>query len=141
MINFPIALHLYITHLIVSYVHCRLYKWLAFGTFFWMVICNLCIKTFWMTEIRSENSLPQLEFSNLTGYYQGWYQFDALSYPLIDNSHTTPEQWWILVGHVNNIPIMQLWGGIPRNTRSTSYVLSLTECEWELQNDALWETL
>ena len=49
---------------------------------------------------------------------KSWYQFNAFSYPLIDNSYTTPE-------HVNNIPIMQLWGGIPRNTQSKSYVLSL----------------
>ena len=32
------------------------------------------------------------------------------------------------VGHVNNIPTMQLFAGTSRNTQSTSYMLSLTEC-------------
>ena len=44
------------------------------------------------------------------------------------------------IGHVNNIPTMQNFTGISRNTRSKSYVLSLTECVWEFQNNALWDT-
>ena len=47
-----------------------------------------------------------------------------------------------LVGilHVNNIPTMQFFTGISRNTQSKSYMLSLTECVWEFQNNALWDT-
>ena len=45
------------------------------------------------------------------------------------------------IGHVNNIPTMQFFTGIPRITQSNSYMLSLTECCWEFQNDALWDTL
>ena len=36
-----------------------------------------------------------------------------------------------------NIPTMQFFTGISRNTRSQSFVLALTECVWEIQNDAL----
>ena len=43
------------------------------------------------------------------------------------------------IGHVNNIPTMQLFTGIPRNTQSKSYMLSLTECVWEFPNNALWD--
>ena len=43
------------------------------------------------------------------------------------------------IGHVNNIPTMQLFTGIPRNTQSKSYMLSLTECVWEFPNAALWD--
>ena len=46
-----------------------------------------------------------------------------------------------LIGHVNNIPIMQFFTGITRNTQPKSYMLSLTECVWDFQNNALWETL
>ena len=34
----------------------------------------------------------------------------------------------------NNIPTMQFFTGISRNTQSKSYMLSLTECVWEFQN-------
>ena len=44
------------------------------------------------------------------------------------------------IGHVNNIPTMQLFTGIPRNTQSKCYMLSLTECVWEFRNNALWDT-
>ena len=44
------------------------------------------------------------------------------------------------IGHVNNIPTMQLITGISRNTQSKSYMLSLTECDWEFRNNALWDT-
>ena len=36
---------------------------------------------------------------------------------------------------------MQFWTGISWNTQSESYKLSLTECAWEFQNIALWDTL
>ena len=46
-----------------------------------------------------------------------------------------------LIGHVNNIPTMQFFIGISRNTQSKSYMLSLmTECVWEFRNIALWDT-
>ena len=35
---------------------------------------------------------------------------------------------------------MQYFTGISRNAQSKSYMLSLTECVWELQNNALWDT-
>ena len=39
----------------------------------------------------------------------------------------------ILIGRVNNIPTMQFFTGISRNTQSKSYMLSLTECVWDFQ--------
>ena len=35
---------------------------------------------------------------------------------------------------------MQSFTGISRNTESTSHMLSLTERDWEFQNNALWDT-
>ena len=35
---------------------------------------------------------------------------------------------------------MQLFIGISRNSQSKSYMLSLTECVWDFQNNALWDT-
>ena len=46
----------------------------------------------------------------------------------------------LIMGHVNNIPTMQLFIGISRNTQSKSYMLSLTGCVWDFQNNALWDT-
>ena len=43
------------------------------------------------------------------------------------------------MGHVNNIPTMQCFTGNSRNTQSNSYMLSLTECVWEIRNNALWD--
>ena len=40
------------------------------------------------------------------------------------------------IGHVN---VMQFFTGISRYTQSKSYMLSLTECVWESQNNALWD--
>ena len=40
----------------------------------------------------------------------------------------------IIIVTCNNIPT------ISRNTQSKSYMLSLTECVWEFQNNALWDT-
>ena len=40
----------------------------------------------------------------------------------------------------NNIPTMKFFTGISRNTWSKSYTLSLTECVWEFQNIASWDT-
>ena len=37
------------------------------------------------------------------------------------------------IGHVNNIPTMQFFIGISRNSQSKSYILSLTECVWDFQ--------
>ena len=46
----------------------------------------------------------------------------------------------IIIGHVNNISTMQFFTGISRNTQSKSYMLSLSECVWGFENDALWDT-
>ena len=55
--------------------------------------------------------------------------------------HCHPEMSGVpAIGHVNNIPTMQFLSGISRNTQSKSYMLSLTECVWNFQNNALWET-
>ena len=35
---------------------------------------------------------------------------------------------------------MQFFSGIPSNTQSKSYMLSLTECDWDFQNNDLWDT-
>ena len=43
------------------------------------------------------------------------------------------------IGHVNNIPTMQLTTEIARNTHSESYMLSLTECVLEFRSNALWD--
>ena len=45
-----------------------------------------------------------------------------------------------IIWHVNNIPTMQLFTGISRYTESKLYMLSLTECIWDFQNNALWDT-
>ena len=37
------------------------------------------------------------------------------------------------IGLVNNITTMQFFSGISRNTHSTYYMLSLTECVWEFR--------
>ena len=47
---------------------------------------------------------------------------------------------FIIIRHVNNIPTMQYFTGISRNTQSKSYMLPLTECDWDFQNNALWDT-
>ena len=45
------------------------------------------------------------------------------------------------MGHVNNIPTIQYFTGISRNTQSKLYMLSLTECVWDFQNNVLWVIL
>ena len=45
-----------------------------------------------------------------------------------------------LYGHVNIVHMMQFINAISRNTQSKTYMLSLTECVWEFQNHALWDT-
>ena len=45
-----------------------------------------------------------------------------------------------LKGHLNNIPTMQFFTGISRNTQAKSYLLSLTECVWVFQVNASWDT-
>ena len=37
-------------------------------------------------------------------------------------------------------PRCNFFTGISRNSQSNSYMLSLTECVWEFQNNALWGT-
>ena len=44
-------------------------------------------------------------------------------------------------GACYNIPTMQFFTGISRNTQSKSSMLSLTECVWNFQNDAFWDTI
>ena len=44
------------------------------------------------------------------------------------------------IGHVYNIPTIRFITRISRNTQSKSYMLSLTECVWEIRNNALWDT-
>ena len=46
----------------------------------------------------------------------------------------------LTIGHVNNIPTMQFFTGISRNTQSKSYMLPSTDnCVWEFRNNALWD--
>ena len=45
-------------------------------------------------------------------------------------------QYLLSIGDVNNIPTMQFFIGISRNTQPKSYMLSLTEGVWEFQNNA-----
>ena len=45
------------------------------------------------------------------------------------------------IAHVNNVPTMQFFTGISRNTETKSYMLSFTECVWEFRSNALWDTL
>ena len=35
---------------------------------------------------------------------------------------------------------MQFFTGISRNTKSKSFMLSLTACVWDFQNNGLWDT-
>ena len=44
------------------------------------------------------------------------------------------------IGHVNNIPIMKFFTGIYRISNSKFDELSLTECVWDLPNNALCDT-
>ena len=44
------------------------------------------------------------------------------------------------IGHDNNIPTMQVFTGISKNTQSKSYMQTLTECLLEFQNYALRDT-
>ena len=44
------------------------------------------------------------------------------------------------IGHVNNVPPMQLFTEISRNTHSKSDMLSLTDCVWDFENNELWDT-
>ena len=48
---------------------------------------------------------------------------------------------FIIIWHVNNIPIptKQFCTGLSRKTPSKSYMLSLTGCLWDFQNNALWD--
>ena len=39
-----------------------------------------------------------------------------------------------------NIPTMQLFTGISKDTQSKSYTLSLTHGVWDFQNNALWDS-
>ena len=62
--------------------------------------------------------------------------------------HHLPHHMWyfpdffiglIWIGHVTNIPTMQFFTRISRNTQSKlKYMLSLTDCVWDFQNNALW---
>ena len=52
-----------------------------------------------------------------------------------------PSEVFKTIAHVNNIPTMQSFTGISRNTQSKSYMLSLTECVWDFQDNALCDTL
>ena len=65
-------------------------------------------------------------------------QLEAEAMPLCSNQ---VEGVLLATGHVNNIPTMQFFTGISRNTQSKTYMLSLTECVWDFQNIALWDIL
>ena len=45
----------------------------------------------------------------------------------------------VIIRHVNDIPTMQFFTGISRINHSKSYMLSLTECVWDFQNNAFWD--
>ena len=53
---------------------------------------------------------------------------------------STWSRYYYAIGHVNNIPTMQFFTGISQNTQSKSYMLSLTGCAWDFQNNVLWDT-
>ena len=46
---------------------------------------------------------------------------------------------WRKEGMLTTFP-NAIFAGISRNTQSKSYMLSLTECVWDFQNNALWDT-
>ena len=63
---------------------------------------------------------------------------------VVENNHTTIntvcDELTLIqqeIEQVNNNPTVQLFTGISRNTQSKSYTLSLTECVWEFQKNAL----
>mgnify|MGYP001801283614 CR=1 FL=1 len=53
-----------------------------------------------------------------------------------ENIETYVESRIHAIGHVKNVPTMQLFTGISRNTQSKSNMLSLSECVWEFRNNA-----
>ena len=56
------------------------------------------------------------------------------------DTHCTQGALLYQIGHVSNIPTMHFFTAISRNTQSKSYLLSLIECVWDFQNNALWDT-
>ena len=50
------------------------------------------------------------------------------------------QEWQWFVSFKEKQCTMQFYTGISRNTWSKSYMSSLTECVWEFQNSALWDT-
>ena len=63
---------------------------------------------------------------------------------VVENNHTTinnvSDELTLIqqeIEHVNKNPTVQFFTEISRNTQSKSFTLSLTECVWELRNNAL----
>ena len=54
--------------------------------------------------------------------------------------HICNKERYSVIWHVNNIPTMRFFTGIPRNAQSKSYMQSLTECAWDFQNNELSDT-
>ena len=46
----------------------------------------------------------------------------------------------VIIGHFNNIPTMQFFTGVYKNTWSKSYMLSWIDWVWDFQNNVLWVT-
>ena len=72
------------------------------------------------------------------GIRQGRRTLYFVSFAFSSPSWTASENH--TMGHVNEYPTKQLLTRISSNTQSKSDMLSLTECVWKFQNNALWDT-
>ena len=61
---------------------------------------------------------------------------------LLLDKHCKPVPWLMvgsLLGHVRNLPTMQIFTGISRNTQS-KIICAIIDCVQDFQNNALWDT-
>ena len=96
-----------------------------------LTICPLCTLRLWLSlHLSSLTADDSLSPSTLSLVSCNVGRFGCTSRLLIT------------IGHVNKIPTMRwnFFSGISRNTQAKSYMLSLTECVWDFQNNALWDT-
>ena len=67
---------------------------------------------------------------------------NSYPHPMKANYMISTKQFWEKETSIMpyNIPTMQLFTGISKDTQSKSYTLSLTHGVWDFQNNALWDS-